>query len=233
MGKAALIVGMGGRRDVAFAHALAEEGLSVEVIVHGGAGIPPDSERVRWSAVDITDEEKIKSAVQSIVADHGGIDCLITCPDFPLDRSLAETTENEWVDCVSLNLTSVFLACKHVAPVMTARRAGKIINVTSDAGRMGAANAAAYAAAKAGVATFSKALAREVAAYGINVNVVSVGIIEETTVSPDGESGIDSVLLKRAGNWEEVAYIVLCLLNDRSSYVTGQTIHVNGGLYMP
>jgi 3-oxoacyl-[acyl-carrier protein] reductase len=98
---------------------------------------------------------------------------------------------------------------------------------------MGAANGAAYAAAKAGVITFSKALAREVAAYGINVNVISTGMIEETDPSLGGASGFADVLLKRPGSWEEVAYIMSCMLNDRASYLTGQTVHVNGGLYMP
>ncbi len=233
MGKVALIIGSGDRRDAVFAHALVDEGLCVEMLVHGNAHLPPLSDKVNSSVLDIANEEEVSAAVQAIAARRGNIDCLINCPDFPVERTLPETTEKEWEDCMAMNLTSIFLACKHVAPLMIARRAGRIINMTSDAGRMGAINGAAYAAAKAGVITFSKALAREVAAYGINVNVVSAGMMEDSAAPLGGESGIDSVLLKRRGNWEEVAYIVLCLLNDRSSYVTGQTIHVNGGLYMP
>jgi 3-oxoacyl-[acyl-carrier protein] reductase len=233
MEKVALIIGTGGRQDSAFAQALADEGTYVELLVQGNADLPTPSDRVRCSALDIEDEDKISNAVQSIARNRGGIDFLITCPDFRLSRALLETTEEEWETCVALNLTSVFLACKHVVPVMAARRTGRIINITSDAGRMGAANGAAYAATKAGVITFSKALAREVAASGINVNVISTGMMEEGDPDLGDAGGFTDVLLKRPGSWEEVAYIMSCLLNDRASYLTGQTIHVNGGLYMP
>jgi 3-oxoacyl-[acyl-carrier protein] reductase len=233
MEKVALIIGTGGRQDSAFAQSLAEEGAHVELLVHGNAVLPALSERVSSKSLAIDDEEEISQAVQSVARSRGVIDFLITCPDFHLHHPLPETTEEEWEACMALNLTSVFLACKHVAPVMAAQRTGRIINVTSDAGRMGAANGAAYAAAKAGVITFSKALAREVAGSGICVNVISTGMMEAEDPDPGDAGGFTDVRLKRPGTWEEVAYILSCLLNDRASYLTGQTVHVNGGLYMP
>ncbi len=233
MGRAAVIVGSGHRRDAVFARTLAAEGLSVELLVHGDSNLPELPAEVKASVIDIADEEEVGAAVQGIAEKRGGIDVLITCPDFLLERALPEITEKEWEDCTALNLTSVFIACKQVAALMIARRSGRIINMTSDAGRMGAPNGAAYAAAKAGVVTFSKALAREVGGQGITVNVISLGVIEEANPLLGGEEGISGIVLKRPGTWEEVAGVMLCMIDERSRYLTGQTVHINGGLYMP
>jgi NAD(P)-dependent dehydrogenase (short-subunit alcohol dehydrogenase family) len=239
-GKTALIVGMGGKRDAAFARALAAQKMSVELLVHGGrlsdlqADLRADlGEGVTVSGLDLTEEEEIRNAVQSIVARRGKIDCLINCPDFPLRGALPDITEKEWDDCVALNLSAVFMICKHVAAAMIDRRAGAIVNVTSDAAKMGAANGAAYAVAKAGLIAFSKSLAREVAGYGVRVNVISAGMMDGETTTLGADADVGDILLKRAGTWEEAAHLAACFLEDRSSYLTGQTVHVNGGLYMP
>ena len=179
------------------------------------------------------EEESVRAAVQAVAARRDRIDGLIVCPDFRLQGALAATASEDWDHCLALNLTSVFMVCKHVLPVMIKQGAGRVINVSSDAGRMGVLNGAAYAAAKAGVMTFSKALAREAASQGITVNVVSLGMIGEEILPLGAETDLGGVLLKRAGKWEEVAQAILGLLHDRSGYLTGQTIHVNGGLYMP
>ncbi len=239
-GKTAMIVGMGGNRDAAFARALTAQKMSVELLVHGGrlpdvkADLSADlGDSVTVSGLDITQEEEIRNAVQLVLARRGKIDCLINCPDFPLRGDLPGITAKEWDDCVALNLTAVFMTCKHVAAAMIGRRAGAIINVSSDAAKMGALNGAAYAAAKAGLIAFSKSLAREVAGYGVRVNVISAGMMEGEATPLGADVSAGDILFKRAGAWEDAAHLAVCLLDDRSSYLTGQTVHVNGGLYMP
>ena len=232
-GKVILIVGMGGKRDVALARVLLEEGFAVEMLIHGDDNPPAIALPAPAGAIDLMDEDSVRAAVQAVLVRRERIDGLIVCPDFRLQGALAATVSEDWDHCLALNLTSVFMVCKHVLPVMIKQGAGRVINVSSDAGRMGVLNGAAYAAAKAGVMTFSKALAREAASQGITVNVVSLGMIGEEILPLGAETDLGGVLLKRAGKWEEVAQAVLGLLHDRSGYLTGQTIHVNGGLYMP
>lgn len=231
--KVVLIVGMGGRRDVALGRVLLDEGFAVELLIHGGSSASDVPPQAHSGAIDLTDEDNIQAAVHAVAARKERIDALIVCPDFRIQGALTDTASRDWDDCIALNLTSVFMVCKHVVPVMIRQGAGRVINVSSDAGRMGVLNGAAYAAAKAGVMTFSKALAREVAAHGITVNVVSLGMIEEEILPLGAETDLSGVLLKRAGKWEEVTQAALGLLHDRSGYLTGQTVHVNGGLYMP
>ena len=231
--KVILIVGMGGKRDVAVARVLLEEGFAVEMLIHGDNNPTAISLPASAGAIDLMDEDSVRAAVQAVAARRERIDGLIVCPDFRLQGALAATASEDWDHCLALNLTSVFMVCKHVLPVMIKQGAGRVINVSSDAGRMGVLNGAAYAAAKAGVMTFSKALAREAASQGITVNVVSLGMIGEEILPLGAETDLGGVLLKRAGKWEEVAQAILGLLHDRSGYLTGQTIHVNGGLYMP
>lgn len=233
-GKVAVIAGMGGVRDAVFAKTLAADGISVELLTHGeGDSFPDAATNISVSRLDITREEEIQRSVGAVAERHGTIDFLITCPEFRIDSALVDLPEEEWERSVALNLTSVFMICKHVVPVMIRSRAGSIIHLSSDGGRMGIMRGAAYAAAKAGVGTFSKALAREVAGYGIRVNVLSTGLIGEDALPLGADGGTGDILLKRKGTWEEVAHMALCLLHERSSYVTGQTVHVNGGLYMP
>ncbi len=231
--KVALIVGTGGGLDVAVAAALVEKGMSVELFVHGGRKMPDVPVPVQLTALDITDEGKLAAAVQAFTERKGRVDCLINCPDLRINRPLAETTAQEWDDSVALNLTAVFLACKHVVPLMVKQGAGRVVNVSSDVARMGALNSAAYAAAKAGLITFSKSLTREVADFGVRVNVVSLGMMGEDIATFGSEADISAIPLKRAGKWEEAAYLVRCITDEKLEYMTGQTVHMNGGLYMP
>lgn len=231
--KASLIAGSGGRLDAVLAKALIDRGNSVELLVHGGRTTARMPAQALVTSVDFNDEDSISAAVLSLIAREGKIDGLVNCPDFRINRPLTETTAKEWEESVSLNLTSVFLVCKHVVPFMMERKSGRIINFSSDAARMGAPDGAAYAAAKAGVITFSKSLAREVAAFGIRVNVLSLGMMDEDVAPMGGETDISGIPLKRTGKWEEAAQAAICLLDDKLEYLTGQTVHVNGGLYMP
>lgn len=231
--KVALIVGMGGQLDVTIAKTLIAEGIAVELFIHGEKQFPEVPARVQLTALDLTDEGTIEAAVQSCAGRKGRVDYLINCPDFRINCPLPDTTAKEWDDSVALNLTSIFLMCKHVVPLMMKQKSGRVVNVSSDAARMGALNSAAYAASKAGLITFSKSLTREIADYGIRVNVLSLGMMGKDILTFGAEADISAVPLKRTGKWEEAAYMVSCLLSEQLEYMTGQTVHVNGGLYMP
>ncbi len=143
-----------------------------------------------------------------------------------------------WNETLAVNLTSAFLCCQAVAPAMIERRVGAIVNVSSVAGRNGGGpGATAYAAAKAGVIAFTKGLARELAPYGVRVNAVAPGVIDtryhEVFTSPDAlASMLGTVPLGRPGSSEEVAEAIAFLGLTHSSYITGETIEINGGMAM-
>ncbi len=232
--KVAIICGMGGALDAILAKTLMDNGINVEMIEHRADSMIVDSTGVAGGrfSVDLTNEEEIQAAIGQIIVRRGKVDYLINCPDLRLNSSLDELDGKAWDDSISFNLTSVFLTCKHVVPTMIAQGKGRIINLSSDAAHVGAQNGAAYAAAKAGVIAFSKVLVREVGSKGITVNTVSAGLIGEDLLPFRNDLGVNSIPLGRSGRWEDVANAVLCLLDERLSYLTGQTVHVNGGLLM-
>ncbi len=231
--KVALISGTGGTIDSALAKALLEAGYLVEHVGQQGALSPSLLNELSVRAVDLTDENKIQIAVQSVLEKRQRIDCLVNSPDLRHHRALTELTEKLWDESMAINLTSIFLMCKHALPIMMKQKSGKIVNVVSDAARIGAYMGAAYSSAKGAVIGFSKSLSREMASYGITVNMISVGYIGEGIVPFRQDSEGNAIPLGRVGQWEEVATICLCLLDEKVSYMTGQTIHVNGGLLMP
>tara|TARA_B100000795_G_C22579955_1_gene353402 strand:- start:272 stop:715 length:444 start_codon:yes stop_codon:yes gene_type:complete len=143
--------------------------------------------------------------------------------------------EDEWDDIINTNLTSVYKMSKSVLRGMIKKRSGRIISITSVVGAMGNAGQANYAAAKAGIIGFTKSLAREVGTRGITVNSVAPGFISTDmtdTLSMDQKNTLTSQIpMGRLGSTEEIAKVVLFLASDGSSYVTAQTIHVNGGMY--
>lgn len=144
--------------------------------------------------------------------------------------------DDEWQDIIDTNLTSVFRLSKAVMRAMMKKRFGRIITIGSVVGTMGNAGQVNYAAAKAGVIGFSKSLAREVASRGITVNVVAPGFIETDmtrTLTDDQRAGIlAQVPANRLGDAKEIASAVAFLASDEASYISGETLHVNGGMYM-
>ncbi len=144
--------------------------------------------------------------------------------------------DDEWNDIIETNLSSVFRLSKAVMRAMMKKRCGRIITIGSVVGTMGNAGQANYAAAKAGLIGFSKSLAREVASRGITVNVVAPGFIETDmtrALSDDQRAGIPAqVPAGRLGGAQEIASAVAFLASDEASYITGETLHVNGGMYM-
>ncbi len=187
-------------------------------------------------ALNVTDSSSIEEVLTTIRAEFGEIDILVNNAGITRDNLLMRMKDDEWQDILDTNLTSVFKLSKAVMRAMMKKRFGRIITIGSVVGTMGNAGQANYAAAKAGLIGFSKSLAREVASRGITVNVVAPGFIETDmtrALTDDQRAGIlSSVPANRLGDAKEIASAVAFLASDEASYITGETLHVNGGMYM-
>ena len=185
--------------------------------------------------LNVTDNEQIASLIKSVNEDFGSIDILINNAGITRDNILLRMKEDEWEDIINTNLSSVYRMSKSVLRGMIKKRSGRIISITSVVGAMGNAGQSNYAAAKAGMIGFTKSLAREVGVRGITVNAVAPGFIETDMTSnlPDEqkEALASQIPMGRLGTPDEVANVVLFLAGDSGSYITGQTLHVNGGMY--
>ncbi|WP_241581539.1 3-oxoacyl-ACP reductase FabG [Rosenbergiella nectarea] len=186
--------------------------------------------------LNVTDAASIDTVLQQIRAEFGEIDILVNNAGVTRDNLLMRMKDDEWQDILDTNLTSVFRLSKAVLRAMMKKRMGRIITIGSVVGTMGNAGQANYAAAKAGLIGFSKSLAREVASRGITVNVVAPGFIETDmtrALNEEQRSGIlAEVPAARLGEPQEIANAVAFLASDEASYITGETLHVNGGMYM-
>jgi 3-oxoacyl-[acyl-carrier protein] reductase len=186
--------------------------------------------------LNVTEADSIESTLAAIKADFGDVDVLVNNAGITRDNLLMRMKDAEWDDIINTNLSSVFRLSKAVMRPMMKKRQGRIINVGSVIGTMGNAGQANYAAAKAGVIGFSKSLAREVASRGITVNVVAPGFIQTdmTNELTDDQKAatLANVPANRLGQPEEIAAAVAYLASDAAAYVTGETLHVNGGMYM-
>lgn len=188
---------------------------------------------------DVTSSADVQAMVNAVRKQWRRIDVLVNnAGDLLARRTLADMTEEYWDKIMELNLKSCFLCVKAVWEEMAARKSGCIINMTSIAGRNGGGpGAAAYAAAKGGLLTYTKGLAKELAPYGVRVNGVAPGVIatpyHERYSSPElFQKYVASIPLGRAGTSEEVAEVVLFLASPAARYMTGETIEVNGGMLM-
>ena len=185
--------------------------------------------------LNVTDNEQIASLIKSVNEDFGSIDILINNAGITRDNILLRMKEDEWEDIINTNLSSLYKMSKSVLRGMIKKRSGRIISITSVVGAMGNAGQSNYAAAKAGMIGFTKSLAREVGVRGITVNAVAPGFIETDMTSnlPDEqkEALASQIPMGRLGTPDEVENAVLFLAGDSGSYITGQTLHVNGGMY--
>ena len=185
--------------------------------------------------LNVTDNEQIASLIKSVNEDFGSIDILINNAGITRDNILLRMKEDEWEDIINTNLSSLYKMSKSVLRGMIKKRSGRVISITSVVGAMGNAGQSNYAAAKAGMIGFTKSLAREVGVRGITVNAVAPGFIETDMTSnlPDEqkEALASQIPMGRLGTPDEVANAVLFLAGDSGSYITGQTLHVNGGMY--
>ncbi|KLN47410.1 3-oxoacyl-ACP reductase FabG [Providencia vermicola] len=187
-------------------------------------------------ALNVTDAASIEETLTKIREEFGEIDILVNNAGITRDNLLMRMKEDEWQDIIDTNLSSVYRLSKAVLRAMMKKRCGRIISIASVVGVMGNAGQANYAAAKAGLIGFSKSLAREVASRGITVNVVAPGFIETDmtkALTDEQRAGILSqVPADRLGDAQEIASAVAFLASDEAAYITGETLHVNGGMYM-
>jgi 3-oxoacyl-[acyl-carrier protein] reductase len=185
---------------------------------------------------DVADPAACSAAVESVVADLGGLHVLVNNAGIALDQLVMRMKDDDWNRTIQVNLTGNFNLIRAVARPMMKAKGGAIVNVTSVVGEMGNAGQAAYAAAKAGQIGLTKAVARELASRNIRVNAVAPGYIETDMTSGLSEGAkaklMEMIPLARLGAAEDVANAVAFLASDQASYVTGEVLRVNGGMYM-
>jgi 3-oxoacyl-[acyl-carrier protein] reductase len=185
--------------------------------------------------LNVTDNEQISELLKSITAEYGSVDILVNNAGITRDNILVRMKEDEWDDIINTNLSSVYRMSKAVLRGMIKKRSGRIISITSVVGAMGNAGQSNYAAAKAGIMGFTKSLAREVGVRGITVNAIAPGFIQTdmTDKLPEDQKVAlaSQIPMARLGTVDEIAQSVLFLASDSGSYITAQTLHVNGGMY--
>ena len=189
----------------------------------------------RGFVLDVTDNNQISSLGESIKNDFGSVDILVNNAGITRDNILLRMKEDEWEDIINTNLSSIYKMSKSALRGMIKKRSGRIISITSVVGAMGNAGQSNYAASKAGIIGFTKSLAREVGVRGITVNAIAPGFIETdmTDSLPDDQKDelASQIPMGRLGTPDEIAQVALFLASDGGSYITGQTLHVNGGMY--
>ncbi|PHM63705.1 3-oxoacyl-ACP reductase FabG [Xenorhabdus ishibashii] len=239
-GKIALVTGASRGIGRAIAELLVERGACVIGTATSEKGAEAISaflgDKGKGFVLNVTDSESIENALSNIRAEFGEIDILVNNAGITRDNLLMRMKDDEWQDIVNTNLSSIFRLSKAVMRSMMKKRYGRIISIGSVVGTMGNAGQANYAAAKAGVIGFSKSLAREVASRGITVNVVAPGFIETDmtkALTDEQRAGIAAgIPANRLGDAKEIASAVAFLASDEAAYITGETLHVNGGMYM-
>ena len=186
--------------------------------------------------LDVRDAAACAAFVERVAADHGSAGILVNNAGVTRDNLLARMKDEEWDDIQATNLKSVFVLSRAVLRGMMKARAGRIVNITSVVGFTGNPGQANYAAAKAGIVGFSKSLAREVGSRNITVNCVAPGFIETDMTRSLAEEQVkklvENVPLGRLGRVEDIAAAVAFLCSPGAAYVTGATLHVNGGMFM-
>jgi 3-oxoacyl-[acyl-carrier protein] reductase len=242
-GRAAVVTGGTRGIGLAIARALAEDGASVVVSGRDAARLESavkELETLGASALGVAADQSKREDCDRLVdaakERFGRIDVLVNNAGITRDQLLVRMKDDDWDQVLDTNLRGVFLMTRAVAKSMMRQRSGRIISIASAAGAMGNPGQVNYSAAKAGVIGLTKAAARELAHWNILVNAVAPGLIETdmaAAISTEArEALLQQVPLKRVGAAREVAEVVRFLAGDGAAYVTGQTIHVNGGLYM-
>ena len=241
-GKIALVTGASRGIGAAIADTLAQAGATVIGTATGDSGAAAIGERLaQWNgqgrALNAVEADGIENLIADIEKEFGKLDILVNNAGITRDNLLMRMKEEEWDEIMQVNLKSVFRASKAVLRGMMKQRSGRIINITSVVGAMGNAGQANYAAAKAGLIGFSKSVAREVGSRGITVNCIAPGFIDTdmTRALPEEvrKTFEAQTALGRFGDAQDIADAVLFLASDQAKYITGQTLHVNGGMLMP
>ena len=242
-GRVAIVTGGTRGIGLAIARLLAEDGASVVVSGRDGGRLDlaaRDLEAAGAAALaivaDATRREDVDRLVGATRERFGRIDVLVNNAGITRDQLLVRMKDYDWDQVLDTNLRGVFLMTRAVGKVMMRQKSGRIINVSSTAGAMGNPGQVNYSAAKAGVIGFTKAAARELAHWNLLVNAVAPGLIDTDMAAAlpaaAREALMQQVPLKRIGAARDVAEVVRFLAGDGAAYITGQTIHINGGLYM-
>jgi NAD(P)-dependent dehydrogenase (short-subunit alcohol dehydrogenase family) len=262
-GKVALVTGAGRRRGIGRATAVALAGLGADVVVTGTgrdpASFPGDEKQVGWRDIESTAEqiraagrraltfvgdvsraETIQRLVEATLGAFGRIDVLVNNAAYPRgdDRvPIPDLDEAVWRKVLDIKLTGAFLACKHIVPIMVRQKWGRIVNISSIAGKRGSPNTAAYNAANFGIQGFTQSVAQEVARHGITVNAVCPGTIATARMDVLGrgegwQRHVERIPVGRAATDEEVAGLIVFLCSPAAAFITGQSINIDDGVVM-
>ena len=239
----ALVTGASRGIGKAIAEALGAQGMTVVGTATSDAGAEAITQSLaaagingRGMCLNVSDDDSVNAVVKAISEEFGTITVLVNNAGITRDNLLMRMKPDEWDAVINTNLTSLYRVCKACLRPMMKAKTGRIINIASVVGVSGNAGQTNYAAAKAGMIGFTKSLAQEVGSRGITVNAVAPGFIDTdmTRELPDAqrESLLSAIPLARLGQPEEIAAAVAFLASESAGYVTGNTIHVNGGMYM-
>jgi len=241
-GRVALITGASRGIGRAIARTLASRGAVVAAAARGENAAETVKELLAAGhtaelvSLDVTDTAAVEAAIAGLLSRHGRIDILVNNAGITRDQLMLRMKRDDWDAVIATNLTAAFTCAHAVLKPMIKQRAGRIINITSVVGQAGNAGQANYAASKAGLIGFTKALALEVASRSITVNAVAPGLIETDMTRGLAEGTQDEwaarIPLKRLGTSDDVAAAVAFLASDEAAYITGHVLAVNGGMYM-
>ncbi len=240
-GEVALVTGASRGIGAAIAHELAAQGAKVIGTATAQSGADAIGERLRahggeGRVLNVTDGAAVEALIDDIVKRHGGLSILVNNAGITRDQLLMRMKDEDWQAILDTNLSSVYRTSKAVLRTMMKARKGRIINIASVVGVTGNPGQTNYAAAKAGIIAFSKSLAREIGSRGITVNVVAPGFIDTDmtrALSDEQRKALEgTIALSRLGQPADIAKAVAFLASPAANYITGETLHVNGGMYM-
>lgn len=239
----ALVTGASRGIGAAIADALGAAGATVVGTATSESGAAAISQRFSAAGVngqgrvlDVTDADQVLALTGDIASQSGTVSILVNNAGITRDNLLMRMSDDEWDDIIATNLSAVYRVCKACLRGMLKARRGRIINISSVVGATGNAGQANYAAAKAGLEGFSKSLAREIGSRGVTVNCIAPGFIQSDMtegLSDERKAHLTSqIALGRLGQPQEIAAAVVFLASEGGSYITGHTLHINGGMHM-
>jgi 3-oxoacyl-[acyl-carrier protein] reductase len=241
-GEIALVTGASRGIGAAIADTLAAQGATVIGTATSASGAQAIGARLaahggHGRALDVTDSAAVEALIEAIAKEFGAVSILVNNAGITRDNLLMRMKDEDWQAILDTNLTSVFRTSKAVLRGMMKARKGRIVNIASVVGVTGNPGQTNYAAAKAGIIAFSKSMAKEIGSRGITVNVVAPGFIDTdmTKALPEAQRAalLEQIALGQLGQPADIANAVAFLAGPGAGYITGETLHVNGGMYMP